>query len=213
MKFGRIMVFGAAVLALAGCGSSTSSSTTTTAAASTTSTGPTTTTAPTPNLRSLALAITDLPTGWSVDPSDNSHTDSCYSDPLTKVPSTSYVSVKFTDGGTAPELVQELGTYANSTQAFAKITSTLNACHNFTETAATSSVSGTLGAMSFPPVGDQSAAYTANLSAEGLSLVQGFVVVRKGPYVTAVALGDIGSLDTSSLQQFVTQAVGKLPAG
>jgi hypothetical protein len=37
-------------------------------------------------------------------------------------------------------------------------------------------------------------------------------VVRKGNYVMAVALGDIGSVDTGTLDGFVGQALGKLPA-
>ena len=214
MKFGRIMMIGAAALFAAGCSSSATSSTTTTTAAksSASTTAPATSTTGAPGIQSLALTVTDLPTGWSVDSTSETHSDTCYSDPLTKVPSTSYTSVRFTQGGTTPVLAQELGVYANPTQAFTAITSTLNDCHAFTETVSGTSASGTLGAMSFPTVGDQSAAYTANIQAEGVTLVQGFVVVRKGPYLTAVALGDIGSLDTTSLQQFVTQALGKVPA-
>ena len=88
----------------------------------------------------------------------------------------------------------------------------LNACHNWTETLNGTTISGTLGATSFPSYGDESAAFTAAFTVSGVSAVQGGVLVKKGSHVTIVALGDIGQLDTASLEQFTAQAVAKLPA-
>lgn len=68
-----------------------------------------------------------------------------------------------------------------------------------------------MGQLSFPSYGEQSTAYNATIDAEGFNLNQGFAVVQKGNYVTQVALGDLGSLDTATLTKYVELAVNKLP--
>jgi hypothetical protein len=214
MKRSALSVVIAAGIVLAACSSSSTATTTTSsepASTPSTAAASTTTTAAKANLQALSLSISDLPTGWSVDNSSTSPSSSCYSDPLTKVPSISYLSTRFVQGGSFPVLIQELGQYQDSRAAFDSIKSTLDACHNFTETSDTTTVSGSLGAMSFPQIGDGSAAYTATLSAQGVTVSQSFVLVRKGQILTIVALGDYGSVDTTQLQQFVNQAVAKLP--
>ncbi|HEX3461747.1 MAG TPA: hypothetical protein VHT49_12640 [Acidimicrobiales bacterium] len=157
------------------------------------------------------LSITDLPSGWSVDNSPHNASSSCYSNPLTKVASTSYTHADFAKGGSLPSLSEELGTYSSSTTAFSTIASTLNGCKSFNETSGTESISGTMGPMSAPTYGDQSAAWTATLTIQGVDANQGFVMVRKGSYLMIVALGDIGALDNSTLQGFVAQALAKVP--
>jgi hypothetical protein len=198
-------------LVLAGCSSGATSSPTTKRAPTTTA-APVTTTTTAPNVQPYLLAITDLPTGWAVDNSTVAPASSCYSDPLTKVPSLSYSTDKFDQGGSTPELVEELGYYQSGPVAFSTIKSTLDACTTFTESVNGTTATGSLGATSAPSYGDQSAAYTASITDEGITINQGFVVVRKGNYVMAVALGDIGSVDTGTLDGFVSQALGKLPA-
>jgi hypothetical protein len=69
-----------------------------------------------------------------------------------------------------------------------------------------------MGPMSSPTYGDQSAAYDATLTIQGVDVNQGFVMVRKGNYITLIALGDIGSLDAPTMQGFVNQAVTKIPS-
>jgi len=158
----------------------------------------------------MLLAITDLPTGWSVDNTPQTASVSCYTNPLARVPSTAYAHVSFAQGGGTPILAEELGFYSSGPSAFTKITGTLNGCKTFTETNKGETVNGVMGPMSSPNYGDQSAAYDATLTIQGTSVNQGFVMVRKGNFITLVALGDIGSLDATKLQQFVNQAVTKV---
>ena len=217
MKIARLVGIAGITLigsALAGCSSGTSSAPSTTSAKPTTTTtslsGTTTTAVPT-SVQPYLLAVTDLPTGWTVDNSQVTPPSSCYSNPLTKVPSVAYATDKFTQGGTTPELVEELGYYTSATNDFATIKGTLDACKTFTETVGGTTASGVLGAMSFPSYGNQSAAYVATITAEGTTLNQGFVIAQKGNYLVIVALGDIGTFDQGSLQQFTAQALSKVP--
>lgn len=92
------------------------------------------------------------------------------------------------------------------------MTKTLNTCKTFTETSKGQVVNGVMGPMSSPTYGDQSAAYDATLTVQGVDVNQGFVMVRKGNYITLIALGDIGSLDAPTMQGFVNQAVTKIPS-
>jgi hypothetical protein len=207
--------FGIVATILTACGSSATSSPTPAKASKSTvapaSSIPVTTTT-VPTIQPYMLAIQDLPTGWSVDNTPQSSSTSCYSDPVTKAPSLAYAHEDFAQGGTLPELAEELGYFANGAEAFSSINATLASCSHFTEQDGSQTVSGTMGAMSSPTYGDQSAAYTAAFTLQGVNVTQGFVMVRKGNYIALVALGDIGSLDSSTLEGFVAQAVGKLPA-
>jgi len=129
-----------------------------------------------------------------------------------QVASTAYANINFAQGGSLPELAQELGLYASGPSAFATVTKTLNTCKTFTETSKGQVVNGVMGPMSSPTYGDQSAAYDATLTVQGVDVNQGFVMVRKGNYITLIALGDIGSLDAPTMQGFVNQAVTKIPS-
>jgi hypothetical protein len=201
----RLIASSIVVLALAGC--SAKSATPAKVGASVT-----TTTAPAPDLRPLLLAVSDLPTGWAVDNTPQSASTSCYTNPLKQVAATAYANINFAQGGGLPELAQELGLYASGPSAFATVTKTLNTCKTFTETSKGQVVNGVMGPMSSPTYGDQSAAYDATLTIQGVDVNQGFVMVRKGNYITLIALGDIGSLDAPTMQGFVNQAVTKIPS-
>ncbi len=87
---------------------------------------------------------------------------------------------------------------------------TADACTSVKTTVGGESVSGTVGPAVFPPFGDQSAAYTANLTVQGQAVTQDIVLVQKGNYLVAVALADTGAVNTTELDGFVTQAVAKV---
>jgi len=166
----------------------------------------------TPKASAFLLTISALPTGWNVDNSTPDNSTTCYSDPVTKVPSLSYAHVDFQQGGSFPALTEELGYFANPKKAFATISSTLNGCMHFTETASGQTVQGTMGQMSSPSYGDQSAAWDATLTVEGETVNQGLVMARKGSFIALVAIGDLGSISDDGLQGFMSQAMGKVPA-
>lgn len=131
---------------------------------------PTTATqSPAPNVQPLLLSISDLPSGWSVDNTPQSASTSCYTNPLAQVTSKSYAHIYFAQGGSLPALAEELGYYASGPSSFATISNTLNKCKTFTETGNGQVITGSMGPMSSPTYGDQSAAYDATLTIQGLT--------------------------------------------
>jgi len=213
MRIWRWVAIAVAGGGLAACSSGSSAPTTSNGGsdrAATTTIAPTTTTPGAPNVQPLLLAVTDLPTGWSVD-SNTTTPNSCYSGPLTKISPASYAHVDFAQGGSLPELIEQLAFSTSATNSFYAIKSTLDGCTTFTEMVGGKTISGNLGPMSFPSFGDQSAAFDATLSINGKNVNQGFVVAQKSNYLTVVALGDVGPLDSALLQQFITLALGKIP--
>jgi hypothetical protein len=203
-----VSVSGLAIaVALAGCSAKSATQATTTTAVAAVKAPATTV----PNVQSLLLSITDLPTGWTVDNSpNNSGSLSCLPASLSKG-AASHAEVDFQQGGGLPVLDESIGFYASAQTTFATAVKALNGCKTFTTTGSGTNYSGSLGAMSSPTYGDQSAAYNANLTVQGLNINEGFIVVRKGSYIALVVLGDVGSLDSPTLQGFVTQAVAKIP--
>jgi hypothetical protein len=215
MRSKRIAIgIGFVALALTACSRSYSSSPTTTS--TTSPLGPAASTTAPPDIQSLVLSISDLPTGWTEDNSpNNSSSLSC--EPPAMHNYITRADVTFDQGGGLPVLIESLRYYnsattSSATTSFAIGVAALNACKTFTTTGSGTNYSGTLGAMSSPTYGDQSAAYNLNLTVQGLNFNEGFVVVRKGNYIALVILGDIGSLDSATLQGFVTRAVAKIPA-
>ncbi len=213
-----LVILGVSLSACGGSVASSASSKTAKSGASDTTQEAVTTTTKAIDANSLLLSVSDLPSGWSVDNSSQSNTNgSCYSDPLKQIHSNSYAHIDFSKGGGLPELAEEVGVFSSGVQAFKEVTTTLDACKTFTESfqgqgtsgSGTQTAKGTMGEMSSPKYGDQSTAYDATISADGISLNQGFVLVRKGDTLYLVALGDIGSLDTSTLEKIVSLAISK----
>ena len=198
---------------LAACSSSSSPSTTTPTShvvQSASSTSPPTTAPTGPPLSSLLLTVNDLPAGWVVDNSTSSSTASGCLSSSTNTPTS--VNATFAQGGSLPELLEVLDRKGDAEQRFGAVVSALNACHSTTITGSGQSITLSIGAMSFPSEGDQSNAYDFSGSVEGLAVNLGLVIIRKGYYLLGVGLVDIGSVDTDSLESFVSTAMEKLPS-
>jgi hypothetical protein len=65
--------------------------------------------------------------------------------------------------------------------------------------------------MSFPRYGDQSAAFAATLTAEGLTYGEDVLVGRKGSILFGIAEDSLGSPDLSQFQSFVGAALKRVP--
>ena len=70
--------------------------------------------------------------------------------------------------------------------------------------------SGEHGSDVLPITGDESVAYTVTATVSGIGLVEDIVIAKKGDVIVAIDLGDVGSVDTSQLQQFVSSAMNKV---
>jgi len=138
---------------------------------------------------------------------------SCYGKAIAHVPHTSFGEVFFSDGGNLPELAEQAATYSDSAQAFQQVTANLAHCTTFVYTSTRDGLSfkgsGSLGAMSFPSYGQESAAYAATLETQGIQLIQESVVVRQGDALLAIGLGNAGSVDQAQLHALVQVAVAR----
>lgn len=63
--------------------------------------------------------------------------------------------------------------------------------------------------MSFPTIGQQSAAYALNFTAEGIKIGAVLFVFTTGAFLGALIYEDLGSPDTATVQAFATEAVNK----
>jgi hypothetical protein len=173
-------------------------------------------TRPAPNLSAELLAVNDLPVGWSVVPSSDSSssTPKCLQNVQTDLKATSKAEATFEDNG-LPVLDEYLAYLPGQGQpAMAAISQLLGGCGQISMTSDGQTLTGTVGAMSYPAVADQSSAYQMNLSGSvsGVSLTLGIdmIVFRKADTVAMILYGDLGSPDIAALQQFVQKAAVKL---
>jgi hypothetical protein len=119
------------------------------------------------------------------------------------------VSVSFVDGQ-IPQLDELLATGPGALSAYNRFNHILAGCKHFTETSKGRSVTATVGAMSFPRIGDQSKAYGVTMSVQGVNAGADFVLFRVGSVVGVLEYGEIGQPDPSQLKAFVSEAVNKI---
>jgi hypothetical protein len=115
------------------------------------------------------------------------------------------VSVAFADGH-LPQLQEGLATGPGVLAAYNRLNHVLAGCKHFTANDNGQSVTFTVGAMSFPQVGDKSSAYAVSFSVQGINAALDFVLFRVGSTVGVLEYGDTGQPDTGQLQAFVTEA-------
>ena len=96
----------------------------------------------------------------------------------------------------------------------AVISHVLSRCRRISVTSGGHTLAGTIGAMSFPAVADQSSAYQMNLSAtvSGLSITLGVDLVVSGRPTQwrMILYGDLGTPDIHALHHLVEDAAAKL---
>jgi hypothetical protein len=176
------------------------------------------TAAPAPDLNAELLTISDLPAGWSVVPSSggSSAAPRCLLHAQTGLKATSKAEATFADGSDGLPLLGEYLSYlpGQGQSAMAFLSRRLSSCGHISLTSDGQALTGTMGAMSFPAVADQSSAYQMNLSASvsGLSITLGIdlIVFRKADTVAMILYGDLGTPDIQAVQRIVRHAAAKL---
>ncbi len=178
----------------------------------TTSAAATTTNA---QVKSKALALSDMPAGWSVDNSssgDVNNVGGCLAglQALKKKPpkGLARAEVKYTDGQ-LPSLLETVEAGKGSVGRYNKLLGILNKCKSLSYTTGGVHVTGSVGAISFPRIGDSSHAFAMNLQAEGESAGVDLVLFRVGEYDGDLLYFDL-TPDPSTVQAFVREAVNKI---
>jgi hypothetical protein len=175
------------------------------------------TTAPAPDLKAQLLTAADLPTGWSADTSaDNgTGTPSCLKTVKTKTKAPVDAAASFIRGYGVPALDENMGYYrdrATASHIIAEAITALDKCKHLSLDDGQETVTGSIGAMSFPQVGDQSKAWSAVFTAEGLNLGFDIVIAQKGKELVLIGYGDLGTPSIDELKQLTDLALAKMPA-
>jgi hypothetical protein len=170
--------------------------------------------ASTTNLSNELLSVNQMPTGWSVDNSSSGGGSGvgCLSKILEPkgVKQTSNASVEFDDNGNTPLVSEKLATFSNAQTAFTKVVATLNSCKRVSGTSGGEKATGSIGQMSFPHYGDESAAYSLSLSAQGTTLGDDLLIVREGKVVMGIQEADLPPVDVSQFQTIVATALADI---
>jgi hypothetical protein len=170
-----------------------------------------------PDLSSQLLAVTDLPTGWSIDNSssdDDTDAPPCLKSLKSAFHTSTDAERDFVQGTDVPAFDQEIGWFGSDSQAattFQTGAAILNDCKDVSFTSDGTSFTGTIGQLSFPTFGDRSEAWALTLSAEGQTVVIDAVVLNKGAELEALLYLDYDSVDVDEFTDFVTKAVARMP--
>ena len=162
-------------------------------------------------LHSKLISLSNLPTGWSVDNSSSSSSVSsgCLAS-LKKPPGKgTKVTVSYANGQ-LPQLDELLASGPREVAAYNELNHVLARCKHFTASNDGQTETFTVGAMSFPQLGDQSAAYQITFSVQGVNAGFDVLLFRTGSIEGVVVYGDIGSPDSSQFQAFATEAINKV---
>jgi hypothetical protein len=165
---------------------------------------------------SQLLAVSDLPTGWAIDNSgdDTSGAPKCLATLKDSFASVKKANADFALQGSVSALTQAIGTYTTATSAsaaFDRGIGILDGCKEISFTSGGEKYTGSIGAMSFPSLGDRSKAWALTLSNSGVTIGFDVVLVLKGAEIEELALGDLGAPDTDLLKTFCDKALAKLP--
>lgn len=172
-------------------------------------------------LQSKALSLSNLPTGWNVDNSHSGGGGSVSGGCLTgiKKPPKKKGDVKAAvqyEDGQLPELDETLAAGPGIPADYGEINHIFRSCKHLTISESGKTIPVTIGAMSFPRLGNATRAYGATISVDGVNAGFDFVIFRVGSILGLMYYADIGQPDPSQLQGFVSEAVNKVegkPAG
>jgi len=214
MRRGALLGVVMVVVAGACGGTTTAGPPTTGASGARSSSASDTTVAPPPNVTAELLTLSDMPTGWSVDNS----TTSGESEPACLKPlkdhtgSDASATVSFNGNANGiPGIKEDLAHFpGGAAAALARFDAAISSCKTLTVTDAGQSYSGTIGAMSFPQIGDESHAYQASFDVKGFNLALDLIIARRGDTAMSLTYEDLGSPDLTQVQQFATTAMGRV---
>ncbi len=165
-------------------------------------------------LRARSLSLSNFPIGWSVDNSSSGGAVSrpaCLQGFTSSFPHEVKVTVAYTHGS-SPALQETLesGPGPGIDARYAAFKKKLDGCKEIRLTSGGQTISGTVGAMSFPPVGSRSSAWAMTLTTQGATVGVDLVLFQAGPIIGDVVYEDLSTPDTVELQVFVTEAVNKI---
>src|SRR3954447_8200458 len=171
-----------------------------------------------PDLASQLLTIDDVPSGWSIDNSgdsgDSSEPPCLRNSQAAEAPI--HTERSFAAPDSIPSADQGITYYETQNRAVSRYASgvaLLDKCTDVSFTADDGSkITGTIGRLSFPTVGERSAAYTLVFEAQGITLGMYIVAIQKGAEVETVFYADLNTPSLAEFATLVNKAVAKMPS-
>lgn len=164
------------------------------------------------SLSTQVLNINQLPSGWFVASDSGNGGAGCLANLLEPagVTQTQVAEGYFVHSGDIPFLDEKLATYSNARKAFAKIASTISACHHPSGPYKGYQVTGTVTKWSFPKQGNASIAYHMIFTTTThLTVDYDYVIARKKNVIIAVLEGNYPAVSLSQFSGFETMAMAK----
>ncbi|MGW6261348.1 hypothetical protein [Streptomyces sp. NPDC055085] len=167
-------------------------------------------------LESARLDIGDMPTGFSQDTSDSDDDQpgnaECSRLRDLSPPAEKTESVEFKKSEAGPFVASEVAAYngRGAEVEMAEIRNFPSKCREFTARTDGKEVKYSVGSLSMPPYGDESAALRIIGSTEGVNVGVDFLFIRLGNAITLVESGDLGTPETALTEQMAIRASSKL---
>lgn len=160
-------------------------------------------------LKAKLLALSDMPTGWSIDRSNASGDQGCLAGLKETSKHETKVSASFSQGGDLPAFHEVLTTGSGSGARYNALLRTLNHCRQYTVTS--NGITGTVkvASMSFPIQGIHSKAYQLTAHVEGESSGADLVLFQTGGISGEVLYQDLGTPAIDQAEALIDQAVAK----
>lgn len=160
----------------------------------------------------LTFHLTDMATGWRVEPPSKS-SGSCKAIKSVKSATTAEAETDFSSSpDLASSVVGVLSTHAISKRTYTNIVSNLRSC--MVELLAKLVLSSnaknpSIGEMSFPHFGDQSKAWSLQVTIQGVNVYIDIIVVRIQRAIAIYLFGGIGSGDSYQEVKLVRKATAR----
>jgi hypothetical protein len=172
-------------------------------------------------LESALLTVEDMPTGWSVDTSEDSDSEDVVEpaecgalfETLDKAPDpVAKAEAAFTAGGLGPFLEHGVTSFEESTaDQLDLVVDTLNQCPEFSSTDAEGvTTEFTTAPLSFPNLGDRTLALRFQGSTGGIDVVVDALFIAIGSNGISIVVGGLVPMEGQELESIATTAVEKL---
>jgi hypothetical protein len=208
-----IAAAGAVVLLLAGCGTSAPATQFRTHPHPS---APSSNVAP-PAPRQELLGVGDLPTGWAVDHAADQAAETlppCFLASVRGSTATAAATATFAMSGRVPFLRETILSYSpgGARAAYRAAIHRLDGCTDLAYKIAKHPATGSMGVTSFPPLGDESRAYTAAVTVGGTPFLLYLLVVRLGRQIVGLAYGAGAGTNLTTFVQLSGLAFSKIVA-
>lgn len=165
-------------------------------------------------VRNHVLALTDLSPGWSVNNTTSNGSglgaSKCLA-PLKKRKGqkTVQATVSYDQSSNLPVIEELLAAGPDVNSAYGKVTKALATCKAIAFKTNGKTLHGTIGQMSFAPVGQRSVAYALGLTIDKVHVGLDLVVFRAANYVGLFAYGDLGTPNVTVATAYAKEAAAK----